>query len=198
MTFFVRIMKQSTLKIGDELGFSYVDVMIAIVILMVGVLAAVSALSANLIRSLETEKRIIAKQLALSTIESVFSAREIKRPGVIDGWNSVRNYDPNDAGGIFLTDFRPIREDLGWDGVAGTADDACTGDGACTVPGRPSNTSPVIKGLQRRIVISNIQDPDRPSPPNPYTRRKIEVTIKFYVNQAVREEKITTLITDYQ
>lgn len=183
---------------GCDGGFSYIDVMIAITILLVGILAAVSALSANLVRSLETEKRIIAKQLALSTIESIFSAREIARPGVIEGWDAVRNYDPNNEGGIFLTDFCPIREDLGWDGVAGTIDDACQGTGACNVPGRPSNTSRVLPDFQRRIVITDVQDPDRPSPPHPVSRRKIEVTIKFFNNQAVREETVTTLITNYQ
>lgn len=191
-------MKITHLKVRSDFGFSYIDVMIAIVILMIGVLAAVSALSANLVRTLETEKRIIAKQLALSTIESIFSAREIARPGVIEGWDSVRNYDPGNQGGIFLTDFCPIREDLGWDGVAGTIDDACQGTGACNVPGRPSNTSAVLPEYQRRIVISDVQDPDRPSPPHPISRRKIEVTIKFYNNQAVREETVSTLITNYQ
>lgn len=183
---------------NNQNGFSYIDVMIALTILLVGVLAGVSALGANIVRSLETEKRIIAKQLALSTIESIFSAREISRPGVIDGWDSVRNFDPGGEGGIFLTGFRPIREDLGWDGVAGTIDDACEGEGACNATNRPSNTSPIVKGFQRQIIISDVQDPDHPSPPHPISRRKIEVTIKFYNNQAVREEKVTTLITNYQ
>ena len=66
-------------------GFSYVDVMIGLVILMVGILGATQALTANLLRSYESEKQIVAKQLALSTIESVFSAREIASPGSVEG-----------------------------------------------------------------------------------------------------------------
>ena len=67
----------------DQSGFSYIDVMIAIVIMMVGILAMVGALSANLVRSMESERRVMAKQLALSTIESIISAKEIEREGVV-------------------------------------------------------------------------------------------------------------------
>ena len=66
---------------SSQFGFSYIDVMIAIVIMMVGILAMVGALSANIVRSVESEKRTMAKQLALSTIESIVSAKEIERPG---------------------------------------------------------------------------------------------------------------------
>ena len=75
----------------NEKGFSYIDVMIAIVIMMVGVLALVGALTANLMRSFEAERRIVAKQMALSTIESIMAAKEIERPGILDGWESIKN-----------------------------------------------------------------------------------------------------------
>src|SRR2546423_12867403 len=94
-----------------QAGFSYIDVMIAIVIMMVGILAMVGALSANIVRSMESEKRTMAKQLALSTIESIMSAKEIQRPGVVDGWESLRNVmvsPPARAiNGIFRTGFNP-------------------------------------------------------------------------------------------
>jgi Tfp pilus assembly protein PilV len=38
---------------NNEKGFSYIDVMIALVILMVGILASVAALTANIVRSIE-------------------------------------------------------------------------------------------------------------------------------------------------
>lgn len=182
-------------------GFSYIDVMIAIVIMMVGVLAMAGALSANLIRSMESEKRTMAKQLALSTIESIISAKEIERPGVIDGWESLRNtmasVPAGEINGIFVTGFNPVRVDVGWDGVAGTVDDACSGSGPCVVSGRPNNTSALAMGFQREIVITDVADPERPSPPNPITRRRIDVNIKYFVNQATRNETASTLITNY-
>lgn len=184
-----------------EAGFSYIDVMCAIVILMVGILALVSALTANMIRTYESEKRIIAKQSALSTIESIISAKDIARPGVIEGWDSLKNVQesvPNgQINGIFLTGFRPVREDMGWDGVAGTVDDACDFGAPCSVPGRTTNASDEIKNMQRKIEISDIEDPERPSPTYSIFRRKVTVTIRFNVNQAVREEVVSTIIAKY-
>lgn len=187
---------------SNERGFSYIDVMIALVILMVGILASTAALTANLVRSYETEKQVIAKQVALSTIESIFSARDIARVGAVSGWSSIGNVgsNPDSSGtpqGVFLTDFRPIREDLGWDGVAGTVDDACTAGGVCQVIGRPDNTSPVITGFERRIVITDLQDSERPSPPHPISRRRIDITVRYFVNQLVREQTVSTIITNY-
>ncbi|MEP6902541.1 MAG: hypothetical protein ABJA66_12370 [Actinomycetota bacterium] len=186
----------------SERGFSYIDVMIALVILMVGILASAAALTANLVRSYETEKQVIAKQAALSTIESIFSARDISRTGAVSGWDSVGNVGSNpDAGGnaqgIFLTGFCPIREDMGWDGVAGTSDDACPAGGACQVAGRPDNTSNVTRGFERRVVITDLQDPDRPTPPQPISRRRIDVTVRYNVNQLQREQTVSTIITNY-
>jgi len=186
----------------NERGFSYIDVMIALVILMVGILASTAALTANLVRSYETEKQVIAKQVALSTIESIFSARDIARPGAISGWESIGNVgsnpDPTDTPrGVFMTDFRPIRADLGWDGVAGTADDACAAGAACRVTGRPDNTSEVMNGFERRIVITDLQDSERPTPPHPISRRRIDVTVRYWVNQLRREQTVSTIIANY-
>ncbi len=187
---------------SNERGFSYIDVMIALVILMVGILASTAALTANLVRSYETEKQVIAKQVALSTIESIFSARDIARVGAVSGWDSIGNVgsNPDSSGtpqGVFLTDFRPIREDLGWDGVAGTVDDACAAGSACQVSGRPDNTSEVITGFERRIVITDLQDSERPSPPHPISRRRIDITVRYFVNQLQREQTVSTIITNY-
>jgi hypothetical protein len=175
--------------------------MIAIVIMLVGVLALVGALAANVVRSLESEKRTIGKQLALSTIESIIAAKDIERPGVIDGWDSIRNIQSSlpagQINGIFVTGFTPIRTEEGWDGVYGTVDDACLGSDPCVVTGRPTNSSPLIQGFQRQIVITDIADPERPSPPNPITRRRVDVTIKYFVNQATRTVTESTILTHY-
>lgn len=185
----------------NERGFSYIDVMIALVILMVGILASTAALTANLVRSYETEKQVIAKQIALSSIESVFSARDIARPGAVEGWQSIGNVGSNPVGGvpkgIFLTGFCPIREDLGWDGVAGTADDACPAGSACQVSGRPDNTSQVLRGFEREIVISDLQDSERPSPPHAIARRRIDVTVRYNINQLQRQQTVSTIIANY-
>jgi hypothetical protein len=99
--------------------------------------------------------------------------------------------------GIFLTGFTPIREDLGWDGVAGTIDDACAAGSPCQVSGRPDNTSPVINGFERSVVITDLQDPERPSPPHRIARRRIDITVRYNVNQLQRQQTISTIITNY-
>lgn len=184
-----------------EEGFSYIDVIIAIVILMVGILASAGALTANLVRSYETEKQVKAKQIALSTIESIFSARDIARAGAVEGWNSIGNINTNPVNGvnkgIFLTGFRPIRESAGWDGVVGTVDDACNGAGACQVSGRPDNTSQIVSGFDRQIVITDLDDPERPSPAHKIARRRIDVTVRYNINQLQRQQTISTIIANY-
>lgn len=190
--------KQAT---DPEKGFSYIEVMIALVILLVGCLQMTSALTANLMRSYESEKRIVSKQIALSTIESIISARDIARAGAVEGWDSVGNVGNNPVDGtprgIFLTGWCPIREDLGWDGVAGTSDDACAGTSACLVSGRPPNTSAVITGYERQVVITDVPDAERPSPPYPIARRRIDVTIKYFFNSVARTETVSTIVTNY-
>lgn len=187
----------------SENGFSYIDVMIAIVILMVGVVALAGTLTANLVRSFESEKRIIAKQIAVSTIESIISARDIARSNAIKGWDSVGNVGTNpnpDTGepqGIFLKGWGPIHDDLGADGVAGTADDACPTDSICEVKGPPNN-SPLAVGFERKIVITDLQDAERPSPPYAVAQRKIEIFIRYNTNQAIRQVVMTTIITNYE
>ncbi len=158
------------------------------------------ALSANLIRSYASEKQVVAKQIALSTLESVISARDVSRTEGISGWNTIGNVGTNPVSGvnqgIFLTGSNPVREDLGWDGVAGTADDACGGGGACTFGGR-TNASPVVPDFEREIVITDINDPDRPSPTYAISRRRIDVTVKYRVNQIIANEIVSTIVTDY-
>jgi len=188
-------------RVSKQDGFSYIDVMIAIVIMLVGVLALVGALAANVVRSLESEKRIIGKQLAMSTIESIMAAKDIQRPGVVDGWESIRNVQTSvpvgEVNGIFVTGYRPVRIEEGWDGVYGTVDDACTGSAPCAVSGRPTNSSALVQGFQREIVITDVADPERPSPPNPVTRRRVDVNIKYFVNQATRTVTESTILTNY-
>lgn len=187
--------------IPSEGGFSYIDVMIAIVIMLVGVMALAGALGANLVRSYDTDKRIVSKQLALSTIESIITARNIQRPGTVEGWKSIGNVGNNVENGvpkgIFVNGWAPIRVDLGADGIAGTADDACASGSACVVGGGPSNTSAEMIGYQREITVTDVQDSERPTPPNPITRRRIDVKIKYGINGVSRQQTVSTMLTDY-
>ena len=52
------------MNIRSEEGFSYIDVMIAIVILMVGILALMAGMSASILQAKGQEQQMVAKQNA--------------------------------------------------------------------------------------------------------------------------------------
>lgn len=164
----------------NQEGFSYIDVLIAITILMVGVLALVAAVTASVINSRAGEQQLIAKQHAASTLEAIFSARDI---GDL-GWDSIRN--EGSGSGIFNTGRQRILPDDGTDNVPGTDDD----------------TGTAINGFDRQITITDICDPERPSPgcsPSgsyPIMMRKVDIIIWYQVNGGWRDEKTSTIITN--
>ena len=92
------------------------------------------------------------------------------------------------AQGVFVTGWQPVYSDPGPDNVIGTADDA----GA------------IVANLQRRVVITDVCDPDRPSPTicSPAGTYKVKirsvaVTVQYYVGGLQRQENLTTVLTDY-
>jgi Tfp pilus assembly protein PilV len=185
---------KNKMKQNNEKGFSYVDVMVAIVILMVGVLAMTSALTANLVRTYSLDEQITAKQIASSTLESVFSARDIARTGVLNSWDTVRNVQtnplqPDEANGIFLTGWTPVRRTSGIDGVSGTADDACAAGAICA--GNTNN--PEIPNFERRIDITDINGIGFTT----VKERRIVITVRYRVKQIFFQETITSIIADF-
>lgn len=178
---------------SKQKGFSYIDVLISIMIFMVGILAMAGALASNRMRAQIIEKQLVAKQIALSSMESILAAKELNPYDEISGWDTVGNVGSNPINGInrgiFERDFRPIRQGPGTDGIIGTADDACSGAGACG-----SNNTPVVNGFYRNIEISDIASTD-------YTtirQRNVLVTVKYQVNGRDLEESIKTIVTDYR
>jgi type II secretory pathway pseudopilin PulG len=177
-------MNMSTHK--NQEGFSYIDVLIAITILMIGLLALVAAVTASVVQTRAGEQNLLAKQYAASTLEAIFSSRDI---GDL-GWDSVGNVGTNPVNGVpqgkFVVGRQSIYPDDGPDNIAGTADD----------------TGTPVKGFDRQIVITDICDPDRPSancsPSGSYgvMIRKVEVTIYYQVTGGWRSEKTTTIISN--
>jgi type II secretory pathway pseudopilin PulG len=134
---------------GSEGGFTYIDVLIAIAILMTGVVALLSAMTAAIATSSRGQQQLLAKQYATSTMESIFSARDINNPK-ITSFAVIAN--DTTAGGIFLTGTTPIYGSTGVDGISGTADDGWGPNGA---PGGGDDLTP-IPGFSRSIVITPV------------------------------------------
>lgn len=175
----------------SEAGFSYIDVMIALVILMVGILALLSGISGSVIQTRGQEQQLLAKQYATSAMESIMSVKETDPARL--GWDAVGNVgsNPNPSGtpqGIFVTGNQPVLTDAGPDEVIGTADD----------------TGTTVQGLQRQIVITDICDPERPSPvcspPGTLATRirSISVTVTYGVGGLQRQEKLETVLSNYE
>lgn len=173
----------------SEAGFSYIDVMIAIVILLVGILALLSAITGAVFQTKGQEQQLNAKQIATSTMESIMSVKETDPLRL--GWDKVGNicvanpcYTPQ---GIFPNNFQPVKTDAGPDEIIGTADD----------------TGNTVAGFTRQIVIRDECDPDRPSyncnPVGtlPVRIRSVEITINYYVGSVQRQERLTTVLTNY-
>lgn len=171
-------------------GFSYVDVMIAVVILMVGLLALLSGISGAIVQSRSQEAQLQAKQIAASTMESIMSLKETdpNRMGWITVGNVGTNPDVNNIPrGLFVNGEQPVRQDAGPDEVLGTADD----------------TGTVLPNVTREIVITDECDPDRPSyncpTPGPAAVkiRTVRITVRYLIGQVRRQEVLTTVLTDY-
>jgi Tfp pilus assembly protein PilV len=180
----------------NQAGFSYIDLMISMLIFLIGILAMVGTLSANRMRAQIIEKQLVAKQVALSSMESILAAKELK-PSLTDeysGWDTIGIVGTNTVNGvnrgIFESDYRPIRQGNGADGIIGTADDACT----VTTAACGSNNSPVVVGFDRKIEIDDIADANYSS----IRQRNITVTIRYQVNGRNMEEVLKTIMTDYR
>lgn len=159
-------------------GFSYIDVLIAITILMVGILTFAGVLTLSLARTSSGEMYLRAKALASTTLESVMGARYIKVGGNQYSFDSIRNAG---NGGVFVDGRQPVHELPGPDGLFGTADD----NGA------------ILTGFERQIEIVDVNNPNRPTPPNPITERRITITI-YYADRGVpTTEVIKTAVTNY-
>lgn len=174
----------------SEAGFSYIDVMCALVILTIGILAFLSAITGAVVFSNTQKQQLQSKQFVSSTIESIISTKETN--AVRLGWTKVGNVGTNPDlngvnQGIFLNGIQPIKPDPGPDQISGTADD----------------TGTPVNGYTREIVIKDECDVDRPSYncPTPGTFavkiRSIKVRVFYFVGRIQKEENLTTILTEY-
>lgn len=175
-------------KKQNEAGFSYIETMIAIVILSVGILGSLSALTFGVLSVRESEMKTKAKELAGSSVETIFAVRDLKSDGAISSWDKIAVNNGSNSG-IFLDDWRPVRENPGYDGIYGTADDACPAGNSCTVGGY-TNSSSVIQGFQRRVEITDIVEN------GVVKKRRLNVRIRYPIGNLFREEAVATIIAN--
>ncbi len=177
-------------KDKKEKGFSYIETIISLVIISIGMLGAISALTWGIFYIQEAEKVTRAKELANSTIESIFAVRDLSvvtsnsasNTTLNTGWNSIMNKSGTNTG-IFVSGAFPVRESPGADGIYGTADDSCAAGNSCS-------NNPEVKGYTRLINITDIVE-------NSVVRkRRIDVTISYFSGTIRRTQVISTIITN--
>ncbi|MGA8762527.1 MAG: prepilin-type N-terminal cleavage/methylation domain-containing protein [Candidatus Sulfotelmatobacter sp.] len=103
-------------------GFSLIEVMIAIVVLTVGLLAVMASFATAITATESAQEDLIARHKALDAMESIYTARNSQQVPFASIQNTVN-------GGIFLSGAQPLLC-AGPDGLVGTGDDV-----NCTVPG---------------------------------------------------------------
>jgi Tfp pilus assembly protein PilV len=174
-----------------EAGFSYVDVMIAVTVLLVGVMAMLSAITSAIVMTTTSQQQLAAKQYSQSTIEAIFSTRDVT-PDVL-GFDAIGNVgDASIPGGVFLSGDRQFYSTAGPDGIIGTADDAAGADGILGT----SDDSPAVDGFTRQITITNVPDPDRPSAA--ISLRQVDVTISYWLGRSQYRETMTSYVANYR
>jgi prepilin-type N-terminal cleavage/methylation domain-containing protein len=117
-----KMIKHKTTRAGSpkaERGFSLIEVMVAIVVMSVGLLAVIASFAAAVSATQSAEEDLIARQKALEAMESIYTARNSTQIP----FSSINNVA---SGGIFLSGANPLLC-AGPDGLVGTADDVpCT------------------------------------------------------------------------
>jgi type II secretory pathway pseudopilin PulG len=191
-----------------ERGFSLVEVLIAAVIVMVGLLSMVAVFGYAIAATQTAQEDQIAKQKAQELMENIFTARDTQQIT----FAQIANI----PGGVFVQGFQPLL-DTGPDGLAGTGDDVTfnptlTGCPASVNPsgveciklpgpdgmlGTSDDTYMVLGNFQRQIAITNWLNPDGTINPN---LKQITVTVQYRRpgNAQPRNYVVNALVSSYR
>jgi prepilin-type N-terminal cleavage/methylation domain-containing protein len=148
---------------GSESGFTLLEMVVAMIVMMIGLLSLAQVLSFALSVSNRGRGVTNAKLLVVSVLEQMENLRntgqltygQIANAGQVDNMNGTFNF------GGFPTAFRPVPKaevGPGTDGIYGTSDD-------------PSLPAQVYTGFERKIEISNLSGSNN--------LKKIVVTLRY-------------------
>jgi len=118
--------KKAAKRSGDQ-GFTLIEVMIAIVVMSVGILAVIASFATAVAATQSAQEDLIARQKVLEAMESIYTARNSQQIP----FSSVANVS---NGGIFL-DGAQTMKCAGPDGLVNTGDDVnCTTQAGANCP----------------------------------------------------------------
>ena len=187
-------------RIGKtQRGFSLVEVMISMVILVIGLVSMLGVFGIAMAATQTSQENSTAKQLANEAIETLLTARETANIT----WDQIQN---TGAGGIFLSGFLPV-DCPGVDGIIGTADDAACGPQIMEQPGPtgvyagtcPPDVCTPMTNFTRSILISPVFPPGGGAVPIA-SLRAVTITIQYTTPQfrVPRQYVLNTFISEYR
>lgn len=175
-------------------GFSLLEVVIAIAILMTGLLALLATFGVALASTENSQEDLVAKQKAMEAVESIYTARNTQQLG----FAAIANV--NAAGGIFNLGYQPLLA-AGADGLVGTNDDAnfpgCPGGVECInlpgpdgILGTADDNQLSLQNFQRQITITSVLQPD--GTPNP-NLKQVQVDVRYTKAGSSKTRTYTTI-----
>ena len=146
--------RPSLMKARSAAGFSLIEVMIAMGLLVVALFALLSMFSYSMATSVRVQDDLIAKQKAREALESIYTARNTGQLA----FSQIQNVA---SGGIFVAGQQPLKV-AGADGLIGTGDDG--------------DVEPGLANFRRAITIDPILNADMTVNRD---LRKVTVTVQY-------------------
>jgi hypothetical protein len=157
-------------------------------VMTIGMLGLLMTLTMAMVATTQGQQEVVAKQFATSTMESIFSARDINNPAITSFAVIANN---TTSGGIFLTGYNPIYVTTnslgqvvpatGANGIVGTSDDGI-GTGVTAYP-----------GFMRSITITDISNNSNGT----INLLRIVVSIQYKVNNLTLTQTMTSYLANY-
>jgi type II secretory pathway pseudopilin PulG len=174
----------------QQYGFTYIEVMIAVVVLMVGLVGVLSIFACGIGVMQFAQEDLIAKQKAREALESIYGARNTAQIT----YNMIQNVS---SGGIFLDGLQPLLL-AGNDGIIGTADDGAIETlrlpGPDGIYGTADDVNVPLANFQRQIQITPV--PLAGGGINP-DLRQISVTVQYSAGKFMGGNVRTYTVSSY-
>jgi prepilin-type N-terminal cleavage/methylation domain-containing protein len=176
-----------TAERSDDSGFTLIETMVAMFVLMVGLLGLAQVFALGMRQMATSTYDAIAREKAREAIESVHTARDTRTIT----WSQIKNVA---NGGVFLDGEQPLKQ-AGADGLMNTADDSSAAleeellPGPDGILGTTDDIHQALSGFRRTITITDITG--EPS------LRQLRVTIRYTVGATSRTYVLTTYVSSY-
>jgi len=188
---------------GPQRGFSLIEVLFSMVILVVGIVSLLGLFGVALTAMSAAQDDLVAKQVAVESFEGIYSARNT---GLLT-FAQINNTNVCDSStppicGVFLTGWQQLK-DPGPDGIEGTADDGnvlvltVPGPSGSLAPGTPDIIQKPLTYFQRQIVFTPYY-PTGSATPDP-NLMNVQVTVQFENGQlGIRSYSISGMVSRYR